>query len=446
MSAIDNEANEVPDQRIAPPRPQSFGAGARYRRRLRRGAVFRPVETQSRLVAGRPEKATGPGSHDGRERPVRGERHGRASRRDDGDQGNQRQRRRARASDRGDPHGLGDDARHRLTRRRTSHHPQRSRVPDRRAPLGRGQCDLAGRAEVRLHLPQHQFKLADRGGQGLPPRQVRLGWQRHQLRAGHRQERDGGQWQELGAAHERLRMGAPDVEGDADHRRGERRQDHRGAARAAEHARLLVVSPQDPADQAERGRCGHRRRRHQGAAAAGGAGQAQQEPGVDQQSAGLAGRLRSGARRDLRRVRHQLVLPARSAGRQGIRRRVPDHLSRRADPRTGQHVLQRLHGHARALARRGASRHDEQHQGHQGARGAQGQCSRPDAGLRRLHEPGRRTSCSRRSTWRRTTTLRRRRTTSSRSSPSCRRRTSRIPRRPRPASSNPTKRHRRYEM
>ena len=131
-----------------------------------------------------------------------------------------------------------------------------------------------------------------------------------------------------------------------------------------------------------------RRRRHQGAASAGRAGQAEQESGVDQQPAGLAGRLWPRARGDLRRVRHELVLPARSAGRQGIRRRVPDHLSRRADPRARQHVLQRLHGHARAAARRGARRHDEQHQGHQGARGAQGLRPRPDAGLRRVHESG----------------------------------------------------------
>ena len=79
-----------------------------------------------------------------------------------------------------------------------------------------------------------------------------------------------------------------------------------------------------------------------------------------------------GPGRDLRRVRHELVLPARPAGRQGVRRRVPDDISRRADPRAGQYLLQRLHGHPRASARGGARRHDEQHQGHQGARGAQG--------------------------------------------------------------------------
>ena len=44
--------------------------------------------------------------------------------------------------------------------------------------------------QVRRDLPQHQLARADRGGRGLPPRQVRLGRQRHQLRQGHRQERD----------------------------------------------------------------------------------------------------------------------------------------------------------------------------------------------------------------------------------------------------------------
>ena len=57
-------------------------------------------------------------------------------------------------------------------------------------------------------------------GQGLPPRQVRLGRQRHQLRAGDRQERDEGQRQELGAADQRLRVGPQHVEGDARAGRG----------------------------------------------------------------------------------------------------------------------------------------------------------------------------------------------------------------------------------
>ena len=116
--------------------------------------------------------------------------------------------------------------------------------------------------------------------------------------------------------------------------------------------------------------------------------QAEQEPGVDQQPAGLAGCLRPRTGGDLRRVRHQLVLPARPSGRQGVRRGVPVDVSRCADQGAGQHVLQRLHGHARAAARGRARRHDEQHQGHQGAREPEGQRARPDAGLRRVHESG----------------------------------------------------------
>ena len=94
-----------------------------------------------------------------------------------------------------------------------------------------------------------------------------------------------------------------------------------------------------------------RRRRHQGAAPAGRPAQAEQEPGVDQQPAGLAGRLRPRTRSDLRRVRHQLVLPARPARREGVRRRVPEGVPRRADQGAGQRLLQRLHGDARAAAR-----------------------------------------------------------------------------------------------
>ena len=171
--------------------------------------------------------------------------------------------------DRGDPHGHRDDAGHRLARRRAHDHAQRGGVPGRRGALGRGQRDLAGGAEVRLRLPQHQLELADRGRQGLPPRQVRLGRQRHQLLARDRQERDEGQRQELGAADQRLRLGPQHLEGDARDRRGQRRQDRRRAAGAAEHARLLRLPAQDPADQARRRRHRGRRRRHQGAAPAG---------------------------------------------------------------------------------------------------------------------------------------------------------------------------------
>ena len=144
--------------------------------------------------------------------------------------------------DRGDAHRYRDHARHRLARRRAHDHAQRSRVPDRRLAFGRGQRDLAGRAEVRLHLLQHQLELAHRVGQGLPSREVRVGRQRHQLRRGHRQERDQGQRQELGAAHQRLRVGPQHGQGDAHAGRGQRRQDRRRADDPAEHARLLVAT------------------------------------------------------------------------------------------------------------------------------------------------------------------------------------------------------------
>ena len=140
----------------------------------------------------------------------------------------------------------------------------------------RGQRDLAGGAEVRLHLPQHQLQLADRSRQGLPPRQVRLGRQRHQLRPRDRQERDQGERQELGAADQRLRLGPQHLEGHARDGRGQRRQDRRRAAGAAEHPRLLVLPAQAAAAQARRGGHRDRRRRHQGAAPAGGAAEARQ--------------------------------------------------------------------------------------------------------------------------------------------------------------------------
>ena len=178
------------------------------------------------------------------------------------------------------------------------------------------------------HLPQHQLQLAHRGRQGLPPHQVRLGRQRHQLLARHRQERDQGQRAQLGAADQRLRLGPQHLQGHARHRRGQRRQDRRGADGAAEHARLLGLPAQAAADQAASGRHRRGRRRHQGAAPAGGAAQAAPSRGLDQQPAGLARRLRPGAGRHLRRVRHHLVLPARPAGGEGVRRRLPEAVSR----------------------------------------------------------------------------------------------------------------------
>ncbi len=267
MSEIDKDGKQdaggkakiAQPRSCAPRRPQGVGTDAGHCGNLRRRAVLRAVEAQPRVVADGAEKAAGHRPHDGRERPVRRERHGRTSRRDDGDQGIQRQGRRAGPADRGAAHGFGDDARDRFARRGADDHAQRRHVPGRRASLRRRQRHFAGGPEIRLHLPEHQFEFADGVGQGLPPRQVRLGRQRHQLRAGDRQERDGRERQELGAADQRLRLGPQYGEGDAHDRRGQWREDRRGNAGAAEHARLLVVSAQDPADQARRGR--RRRRR-----------------------------------------------------------------------------------------------------------------------------------------------------------------------------------------
>ena len=384
----ESRRRQGPSPGHAPQAPQGFGVDARRRRALRRGAVLRAVEAQPRLGAERAEEAAGDRPDDGHERPVRRLGRRRAARRDDGDQGVQREGRRARPVDRGDPHGHRDHAGHRHAHRRADDHPQRSRLPDRRGALGRGQRDLAGGAEVRLRLPQHQLELAHRGRQGLPPGQVRLGRQRQQLLARDRQERDAGERQELAAPDQRLRLGPHHLEGDAGDHRGQRRQGRRRAAGAAEHPRLRRLPAEDPADQAGRGRHRGRRRRHQGAAPAGGAAEDEQEPGLDQQPAGLARHLRPRAGRDLRRVRHQLVLAARPAGRQGVRRRLPEAVPGDRDPHAGQRLLQRLHGDARAAEGGGARRHDQQPGGDPGAGEPQGLGPRPDAALRRLHEPG----------------------------------------------------------
>ena len=116
--------------------------------------------------------------------------------------------------------------------------------------------------------------------------------------------------------------------------------------------------------------------------------EAEQEHGLDQQPAGLARRLRPRAGRDLRRVRHHLVLPARPAGREGVRRRLPEAVPGHGDPRAGQRLPQRLHGDARAAALRRGGRHDQQPRGDQEARGPQDDGARPPAALRRLDEPG----------------------------------------------------------
>ena len=83
--------------------------------------------------------------------------------------------------------------------------------------------------------------------------------------------------------------------------RGQRRQDRRRAAGAAEHARLRRLPAEDPADQARRGGHRGRRRRHQGAAPAGGAAEDEQaaRPGSTTSRTGptstASGRTRSSA-------------------------------------------------------------------------------------------------------------------------------------------------------
>ena len=75
--------------------------------------------------------------------------------------------------------------------------------------------------------------------------------------------------QELAAADQRLRLGPHHVGGDQGAGRSGRRQDHRQSAGAAEHARLHLLSAEDPAGKARRRGDRGRRRRHQGAAPAG---------------------------------------------------------------------------------------------------------------------------------------------------------------------------------
>ena len=82
-----------------------------------------------------------------------------------------------------------DHAGHRLARGRATDQAREGGVSRRRDELGRRERHLAGGAEIRRHLPQHQLELALRVGRELPPRQVRVGRQRHQLRPGQRQGR-----------------------------------------------------------------------------------------------------------------------------------------------------------------------------------------------------------------------------------------------------------------
>ncbi len=89
-------------------------------------------------------------------------------------------------------------------------------LPRRRHPVGRGQRHRAGRAEIRRRLLQHQLELAHRGGQGLPPRQVRVGRQRRRTSPiAARQgaiKTFGKNWLLL---HQRLCLGPQHLQGDA---------------------------------------------------------------------------------------------------------------------------------------------------------------------------------------------------------------------------------------
>ena len=126
-------------------------------------AVLRTLETPSRLGTGGAEETAGDRLDDGRLRAVRAsgadERLGAMlAIKEFNDKGGV-----LGPQDRVAPYGHRDDTRDRLARGGAHDHPQRGGVPRRRAALGRRQRHLAGRPEVRLRLPQHELKLADRG-------------------------------------------------------------------------------------------------------------------------------------------------------------------------------------------------------------------------------------------------------------------------------------------
>ena len=75
------------------------------------------------------------------------------------------------------------------------------------------------------------------------------------------------------------------------------------------------------------------------------------------------------------------------AGGEGIRRRLPEAVSRHGDPRSRQRLSQRLHGHARAAALRRGSGHDQQHRRHQEAGRPQDDGGGPAAAPRCLDGP-----------------------------------------------------------
>ena len=72
---------------------------------------------------------------------------------------------------------------------------------------------------------------------------------------------------------------------------------------------------------------------------AGGAAQARHQAGVDQQPAGLAGRLGPGSRQPVRRLRHQLVPQAQAARRRRLRAPLSGAVEGFGDPDSGQRLV-----------------------------------------------------------------------------------------------------------
>ena len=324
-------------------------------------------------------------------------------------------------------------------------HPRGRLVPDRGAALRRRERHHPGRAEVRHDLPQHQL-LGSPTEAGENCHRVKFVWDGNgtnfaqaavkKRRQGHRQE--------LAAADQRLRLGPHHLEGDAD------RSSRRTAASVVDD--LLV--PQNTRDFTSYLLKIQQIKPDVVAAAVGGddikalraAGrpaQARRQAGLDQQPAGLAGRLGLGPRASsacsaptgttsstLPGVKEFVATWKKMAGAGAIQ--VPGNVSYNGYMATRELL--------RAIERAGIG---QQHQDHQGARGPQ------DAGAPtacRTSTPiSTRTPirCSRRSIWRAATRSRRTRPTITRSSPGRRpRKLSTRPRR-RSASSCPTSRCRR---
>ena len=96
-----------------------------------------------------------------------------------------------------------------------------------------------------------------------------------------------------------------------------------------------------------------------------------------------------GPGRDLRRVRHHLVLPARPAGREGVRRRVPEAVSRAWRSRCrATSTTTATWRRASCCARRATPARTNNIAVIKELEGLQDDGARPHAALRRLHEPG----------------------------------------------------------